>query len=62
MATLHDPRLYSGGEAKKRGVFISVGATKGAKLFDGTLLTMKYFFDVLHSKTMKCLAENELNF
>lgn len=32
---------------KKHGIFISVGATKGSKLFDGTLLTMKYFFDAV---------------
>jgi multimeric flavodoxin WrbA len=31
----------------KRGFFISAGATKGAKLFDGALLTVKYFFDAL---------------
>ena len=31
----------------RKGVFISVGATKGKKLFDGALLTVKYFFDVL---------------
>jgi multimeric flavodoxin WrbA len=34
---------------KKRGkgVFIGVGATKGVKLFDGSVLTVKYFFDPL---------------
>ena len=31
----------------RKGMFISVGATKGKKLFDGTLLTVKYFFDVM---------------
>ena len=35
---------------KKTGVFISVGATKGDKLFNGTLLTMKYFFDALNAE------------
>lgn len=30
-----------------RGYVISVGATRGKKLFDGLLLTLKYFFDVL---------------
>ena len=38
---LKDPRFT----ADKKGVFIGVGATKGSKLFDGTLLTMKYYFD-----------------
>ncbi len=29
----------------RRGAFVGVGATKGPKLFDGVLLTAKYFFD-----------------
>ncbi|MGB5924738.1 MAG: flavodoxin family protein [Dehalococcoidia bacterium] len=32
-------------ERERRGVFISVGATRGTKLFDGAVLTVKYFFD-----------------
>ncbi len=31
----------------RSGAFIAVGATKGAKLFDGVLLTAKYFFDAV---------------
>lgn len=31
----------------RRGAFISVGATKGEKLFDGAVLTVKYFFDAI---------------
>jgi multimeric flavodoxin WrbA len=39
-----------GKEGKKRkGFFISVGATKGAKVFEGAVLTVKYFFDVLNA-------------
>lgn len=41
----------------RKGIFISVGATEGKKLFDGALLTVKYFFDVLDaslSKTVLC--------
>ncbi|MFP4391405.1 MAG: flavodoxin family protein [Desulfohalobiaceae bacterium] len=34
-------------EAKRLGLFISAGATKGKRLFEGTLLSVKYFFDVL---------------
>jgi len=34
----------------RRGVFISVGATQGAKLFDGAVLTVKYFFDAIGVK------------
>jgi len=32
---------------RRKGFFISVGATKGARLFDGAILTVKYFFDAL---------------
>jgi len=31
----------------RRGIFISVGATQGSKLFDGAVLTVKYFFDAI---------------
>jgi len=34
---------------RKLGVFIGVGATRGEKLFEGVLLTVKYFFDVLNA-------------
>ncbi len=37
----------------RKGLFISVGATKGKKLFDGALLTVKYFFDVLNTRLWK---------
>lgn len=32
---------------KRKGIFLSLGATKGEKLFDGTRLTIKYFFDAI---------------
>ncbi len=31
----------------RRGALIAVGATKGVRLFDGVLLTAKYFFDAV---------------
>jgi len=31
----------------KKGAFIGVGATRGARLFDGPKLTIKYFFDAI---------------
>jgi len=31
----------------RKGVFIGVGATKGKNLFDGSRLTLRYFFDVI---------------
>ena len=35
---------------ERRGVFVSVGATRGEKLFDGAVLTVKYFFDAIGVK------------
>ena len=32
----------------RKGVFISVGATRGEKLFEGAILTVKYFFDAIN--------------
>jgi len=34
----------------RRGVFISVGATQGERLFDGVVLTVRYFFDAIGVK------------
>jgi multimeric flavodoxin WrbA len=46
----------------RKGLFISVGATKGKKLFDGMLLSIKYFFDVLDMELWKALLYRELDF
>lgn len=35
------------GQYKRKGFFISVAGTKGEKVFEGALMTMRYFFDVL---------------
>lgn len=34
-------------DAARKGAFIAVGATKGRKLFDGSILTVKYFFQAI---------------
>ena len=49
-------------EFRRRGLFISVGATKGKKLFDGVLLTIRYFFDVLDTQLWKSLLYRGLDF
>ncbi len=36
-------------------VFISAGATRGRRLFDGTLLSVRYFFDTLDMDLWKAL-------
>ena len=37
----------SPGRSRRRGAFIAVGATRGKRLFEGVLLTVRYFFDAL---------------
>ena len=49
-------------EPTRLGLFISVGATKGKRLFDGTLLTVRYFFDALDMKLWKSLLYRGLDF
>jgi multimeric flavodoxin WrbA len=53
---------FGGKTFKRKGLFISVGATKGKKLFDGTLLTVKYFFDVLDMELWKSLLYRGIDF
>lgn len=36
--------------SKRQGVFIAVGATKGDKLFEGSILTVRYFFNTIGVK------------
>ena len=47
---------------ERKGLFITVGATQGKKLFDGTLLTIKYFFDVLDMELFRSLLYRGLDF
>ena len=46
---LKDPSLGKEGK-KRKGFFISLGATKGPKIFEGAILTVKYFFDVFNAE------------
>ena len=45
---LHDPALEDEG-TKRKGFFISVGGTKGQRMFEGAALTVKYFFDAFNT-------------
>jgi hypothetical protein len=47
---------------RRQSLFISVGATQGAKLFDGTLLSVKYFLDVLDARLWRALLYRGLDF
>jgi multimeric flavodoxin WrbA len=46
---LKDPSLGKEGKRRK-GFLISVGGTKGQRVFEGAILTAKYFFDVLNAE------------
>jgi multimeric flavodoxin WrbA len=46
----------------RRGLFISAGATHGKRLFDGALLTVNYFFDVLDMELSQTLLCRGLDF
>jgi multimeric flavodoxin WrbA len=45
----------------RKGLFIAAGATKGKKLFDGTLLSIKYFFDALDVELWRTLLYRGLD-
>ena len=49
-------------DAKRKGLFISVGATKGKKLFDGVLLSVRYFFDTFDAELRQSLLYRGLDF
>jgi len=49
-------------EPKRKGLFISAGATKGKKLFEGALLTVKYFFDALDTELYRSLLFRRLDY
>jgi len=48
-------------KATRKGLFISVGATKGKRLFDGTLLSIRYFFNVLDAELWRSLLYRNLD-
>jgi multimeric flavodoxin WrbA len=51
----------SPGKPERRGVFLAVGGSKGSKIFDGPLLTMKYFFDALDMTFYQSLLFKEID-
>ena len=46
----------------RKALLISAGATKGKKLFDGILLSMRYFFDTIDMELWKPLLYRGLDF
>ena len=48
-------------EFTRKGLFISVGATKGKRLFEGTLLSIRYFFEILDMELWRSLLYRSLD-
>lgn len=57
-----DERPFGELDPNKKALFICLGATKGKKLFDGVLLTVKYFLDTLDMGLWKSLLYRGLDF
>ncbi len=47
---------------RRKGLFISAGATRGKRLFEGTLLSVRYFFDTLDMDLWEALLYRGLEF
>lgn len=56
-----DQTPYGKWEPKRKGLFISAGATGGKKMFDGALLTIRFFFDVLDTELWRSLLYRRLD-
>jgi multimeric flavodoxin WrbA len=57
-----EKKPFGKSEATRKALFISVGATRGKKLFDGALLTVKYFLDPLDMELWRSLLYRGLDF
>ena len=56
-----DRTPFGRGPLARKGLFISVGATKGARLFESPLLTVKYFMDILDMELWRSLLYRGLD-
>ena len=54
-------QTISPGKTNRKGIFLAVGGSKGSKVFDGPLLTMKYFFDALDVTFYRSLLFKEID-
>ncbi|MEA2109274.1 MAG: flavodoxin family protein [Pseudomonadota bacterium] len=57
-----DEKPFDHTENHKKGLFIAAGASHGKKLFDGALLTVRYFFDTLDTTLWRSLLYRGLEF
>ncbi len=52
---------FGHGTGRRKGLFISAGATSGKKLFDGAVETVRYFFDALDMEIWRSLLYRGLD-
>jgi multimeric flavodoxin WrbA len=57
-----EKRPFGAKTYQRKGLFISAGATRGKRLFDGVLLTVRYFFDTLDAELWRSLLYRGLDF
>ena len=55
------PSAKGEGAPARKGLFIAAGATRGKKLFDGALLTVRYYFEAIDCELWKSLLYRELD-
>ncbi|MBI5015704.1 MAG: NAD(P)H-dependent oxidoreductase [Deltaproteobacteria bacterium] len=58
---LRGERISRSRLAERKGVFLSVGGSKGRSIFDGPLLTFRYFLDALDATPWKSLTYREID-
>jgi multimeric flavodoxin WrbA len=58
---LRGERISRSRLAERKGVFLSVGGSKGKGIFDGPLLTFRYFLDALDATLWKSLTYREID-
>lgn len=57
-----DKAVSSQKDLKRKGLFISLGATKGEKLFIGVTMTVRYFFDAIDAVLWRKLLYRGIDF
>lgn len=58
---LRGERISRSAVLERKGVFLSVGGSGGKSIFDGPLLTFRYFLDALDAKPWKSLTYQKID-
>ncbi|MBE0617062.1 MAG: flavodoxin family protein [Proteobacteria bacterium] len=58
---LRGERISRSRLAERKGVFLSAGGSKGQKIFEGPLLTFRYFLDTLDATPWKSLTYRKID-